>query len=99
VLVEAGFEVEEADNSDEALKRSRGRSVKALVTDIDMPGRLDGYGLAWEVHALFPTAALLVISGVATPSPNELPSKARFLRKPLAPERLVAELNQALCFA
>ena len=96
VLTEAGFEVEEAGNSDEALSRLNGRTINALVTDVDMPGRLDGCGLAWKVNALCPRAALVVISGVGTPSPEELPPKARFLRKPLAPEKLVAELNRAL---
>lgn len=96
VLTEAGFQVEEAGDSDEALKQLNGGKINALVTDVDMPGRLDGCGLAWEVNALCPRAALVIISGVETPSPEELPAKARFLRKPLAPEKLVAELNQAL---
>jgi DNA-binding NtrC family response regulator len=99
VLSEAGFEVDEAGNSEEALSRLKGRKINALVTDVDMPGRLDGCGLAWEVHALCPEAALVIISGVATIVPGELPPKTRFLRKPLAPEKLVAELNQALLAA
>jgi DNA-binding NtrC family response regulator len=99
VLAEAGFEVEEAGNADEALKRLKDRPVKALVTDIDMPGRINGCALAWEVHTLHPTAALLVISGVETPSANELPPTVRFLRKPVAPEKLVTELNHALSSA
>src|SRR4026207_1668191 len=41
-LEEAGFRVEEAGNSDEALSRLDGHPIVALVTDIDMPGSLDG---------------------------------------------------------
>jgi CheY-like chemotaxis protein len=96
VLADAGYEVDEAGNSDEALQRLNGRLIKALVTDIDMPGRLDGCGLAWEVHSLCPSAAVIVISGVATPGPHELPPKARFLRKPTDPEDLLAELHDAI---
>ena len=36
VLEEAGFRVEEAGNSDEALSRLDGYQIAALVTDIDM---------------------------------------------------------------
>jgi hypothetical protein len=62
----------------------------------EVPGRINGFcTLAWEVYTLHPPAALLVISGVETPSANELPPTARFLRKPLPPEKLLAELNQA----
>ncbi len=43
-LEEAGFRVEEAGNSDEALSRLDGHPIVALVTDIDMPGSLDGCG-------------------------------------------------------
>lgn len=96
VLEEAGFPVEEAGNSEEALSRLDGHQIAALVTDIDMPGSLDGCELAWRVRALCPAAAILVISGVATPRPDELPPNARFLTKPFDPKRLVRELDQAL---
>jgi len=66
-LEEAGFRVEEAGNSDEALSRLDGDPIVALVTDIDMPGSLDGCGLARRVRQLFPSVAILIISGVATP--------------------------------
>jgi hypothetical protein len=39
----------------------------------EVPGRINGFcTLAWEVYTLHPPAALLVISGVETPSANEL---------------------------
>jgi two-component system, response regulator PdtaR len=95
-LEEAGFRVEEAGNSDEALSRLDGHPIVALVTDIDMPGSLDGCGLARRVRQLFPSVAILIISGAATPRYDELPPKARFLTKPLEPRRLVRELRKAL---
>src|SRR4029079_13115181 len=55
-----------------------------------------GCGLAWEVHDRWPGAALLISSGITKPAPDDLPPNARFLSKPLAPERLVKELTQAL---
>ena len=95
-LEEAGFRMEEAGNSDEALSPLDGHPIVALVTDIDMPGSLDGCGLARRVRQLFPSVAILIISGVATPRYDELPPKARFLTKPFEPRRLVRELRKAL---
>jgi len=95
-LEEAGFRVEDAGNSDEALSWLDGHPIVALVTDIYMPGSLDGCGLARRVRQLFPSVAILIISGAATPRYDELPPKARFLTKPFEPRRLVRELRKAL---
>src|SRR6516165_9001478 len=96
VLEEAGFRVEEAGSSEEALSRLDGHQIVALVTDIDMPGSLDGRELAWRVRALCPAAAILVISGVAMPRSDDLPPNAGFLTKPFDPKRLVRELRKLL---
>jgi CheY-like chemotaxis protein len=96
VLEQVGFRVEEAGNSEEALSRLDGHQIAALVTDVDMPGPLDGLGLAWRVHELFPAAAIFVISGVTTPDSGDLPPNARFLTKPFDPKRLVRELDKTL---
>ena len=55
VLEEAGFRVEEAGNSEEALSRLNGHQIAALVTDIDMRGSLDGSGLACARSVQAPT--------------------------------------------
>jgi two-component system, response regulator PdtaR len=98
ILRRAGFQVEEASNSDEALRKLNGGAcpLRALVTDVQMPGTITGYGLAKRVHDRFPQAAIVVISGVATPSPGEMPPNATFLAKPVIPERLVRAINEAL---
>ena len=71
VLEQAGFQVAEATNAQDALNRVDGRAIDALVTDIQMPGQMDGCGLAWHVNAMCPNAALLVISGVTKPTAGE----------------------------
>ena len=98
MLRQTGFDVEEASNSDEALRKLNGGGSRldALVTDVQMPGAMNGYGLAKRVHDLFPEAAIVVISGVAGPSPGDMPANAIFLTKPLVPERLVRAINDAL---
>jgi DNA-binding NtrC family response regulator len=98
MLREAGFEVEEAANSDEALELldNDGQRTDVLITDIEMPGRVNGLGLAWRVSTERPRAVLLLISGVVEPSPGKLPPRARFLSKPVAPQRLLQTLEMAL---
>jgi DNA-binding NtrC family response regulator len=96
VLEQAGFQVEEAASAQDALNHIDGHAIDALVTDIQMPGKMDGCGLAWCFHAMFPNAALLVISGVTKPEAEELPPRSRFLGKPLDPQRLVREVNEAI---
>jgi len=61
VLEEAGFQVEEATHAQDALNHIDGHSIAALITDIHMPGEMDGRSLAWRVHAMCPHAVLLVI--------------------------------------
>jgi DNA-binding NtrC family response regulator len=97
ILEQAGFDVEEASSSEEALsKLNAGCRIDALVTDVQMPGAVNGLGLAKHVHGLFPKAAVIVISGVAKPAPGDMPPNAIFLAKPVVSEHLVRALNDAL---
>src|ERR1041384_6157771 len=48
VLEEAGFKVEEAAQAQDALNHIDGHSIAVLVTDIHMPGEMDGRSLAWR---------------------------------------------------
>jgi two-component system, response regulator PdtaR len=98
ILRQAGFQVKEASNSDEALTKLNGGScpLRALVTDVQMPGTMNGYALAKLFHKRFPQAAIVVISGAARPSLGEMPSNTIFLAKPVMPEHLVRAVNEAV---
>jgi len=55
VLSEAGFTVLESTNAEEALTFLEARpDVQVLFTDVNMPGALDGLGLAQTVHERSP---------------------------------------------
>ena len=100
VLSEAGFDVVEARNADEAvgvLEREPG--IAALVTDVDMPGSMDGLMLARHAHERFPGMPALVVSGKVRPSPAELPPLSSFVAKPFAPNVLIRELKDLLAAA
>ena len=91
VLVDAGFDVIEAGNAEEALAalQSRPRSIHLLFTDIHMPGQMSGLELAHHVRQVWPHVALLIASGQAKPLPAALPDGSIFLTKPYQPDHVV----------
>jgi CheY-like chemotaxis protein len=94
VLEEAGFEVIEAFNGDEALRVLEARpDVGVLFTDVNMPGSLDGLDLARLVHERRPDIKLLIASGQVRLSEEQIPDAGRFLAKPYAPETIVREVR------
>jgi two-component system, response regulator PdtaR len=89
VLSEAGFTIIESGSAEEALTVLETRpDVGVLFTDVNMPGALDGLGLAQIVHERVPTVGILIGSGRIRPSPGELPPGGRFIPKPYAPSAL-----------
>ena len=64
MVEDAGYSPLEAMDAAEAVAILESRSDVALVcTDIQMPGAMDGVGLAHAVHARWPTIRILVVSG------------------------------------
>src|SRR5215207_3311682 len=89
VLSEAGFTVLESTNAEEALTLLETRpDVQVLFTSVNMPGALDGLGLAQTVHERSPEVGILIGSGRIRPDPGELPPGTRFIAKPYAPAAL-----------
>lgn len=95
VLSDAGFRVVEAVNADEALLMLAARSdVSVLVTDVRMPGTIDGLVLARTVADRWPDIGILVCSGHAQPTDGGLPVGAVFLHKPYRAEVLVTAVER-----
>ena len=94
-LADAGFEVVEASHADNALSVLESRAdVDVLMTDVDMPrGSMDGFALARLVAHRWPTIPVLVVSGMGTPGPHDMPDGARFIPKPYEPSTLVRTLR------
>ena len=97
VLEESGFQVLEAEDAKTALKVLADHpGVRVLFTDINMPGALDGLDLAREVHARWPDIKLVVTSGRARLSDQEIPDSGRFISKPYSLDALVEEIREVV---
>lgn len=89
-LRDAGLSVVEAASADEALSYlGAGQRIDLVFTDVQMPGRLDGIGLARQLRARDPALPIVVTSGTAV-LPADL-GGALFLPKPYD-HRRVAEI-------
>jgi two-component system, response regulator PdtaR len=95
-LRKAGFEVLEACTADEGARYVGDANIDAIVTDVEMPGALNGYDLAWRTHTRYPLTPLFVVSSSVGSDRRELPPHSRFFEKPVDPGILVAEMRAAL---
>lgn len=81
-LAEAGFRVVEADDGAAALEQLDAEPALALLfTDIRLPGRLDGVGLAAESRRRRPGLPVIYATGYSPDALTLVPG-ARLLRKP-----------------
>src|SRR5215212_10571221 len=72
VLGEAGYNVIEAVNSTEALELLDARpDVSLMLTDVRMPGELDGYNLSRLVRMKYAAIGIIVISGDSPPGEGD----------------------------
>lgn len=93
LLNDAGFQVIEAANGEEALGfiNREGAEISLLFTDISMPGRIDGFQLAHYIRDVWPGIALLITSAGERPLATKMPIGSRFLPKPYIPAQVVTQ--------
>ncbi len=96
-LSDAGFEVFEAAHADEAIVMlERNSRIQILVTDVDMPGSMDGLKLSRAVRERWPPAKIVVMSGHRAVAVTDMPEGSMFFPKPCQPEALAAFLRTLL---
>jgi CheY-like chemotaxis protein len=94
-LEEAGFKVFEAVNADEAITVLQARpDVQTVISDIEMPGSMNGLELAKAIQKRWPRIGIVVTSGRARPGPDDLTEGAAFLAKPYRPETVIQMVQQ-----
>lgn len=82
-LEEAGFEVVEAGDADEAIRiLETGAEIRILFTDVEMPGSMDGFALARIARDRWPPIEIIVASGRRQPEHASLPERGQFFGKP-----------------
>jgi DNA-binding NtrC family response regulator len=70
--------------------------ICALVTDVEMPGQIDGFALAQIARELRPELAIVIISGRVQPGVDAVAPDARFLAKPFRPMRLASMVRELI---
>src|SRR5256885_7980554 len=79
MVEDAGFTSVEAVNADEAVAILESRSdIALLLTDIQMPGSMDGLRLAHAVRKRWPAIKIILVSGQLKLIDLELPAGSRF---------------------
>ena len=93
----AGCEALGALNADDAVRLLEARSdIRAVFTDVQMPGSMDGLGLMRLMRERWPSVPVLVASGKDTVTPADLPAGVRFFAKPYVALQIEAALRQLI---
>jgi DNA-binding response OmpR family regulator len=98
-LADGGYEPAIAPSGEEAVTLLRGNRRKycALVTDINLMGRIDGWELARLAREINPEFPILYITGAhADQWPSRGVPNSVLLTKPFAPAQLVTAVSRLL---
>ena len=100
VLHEAGYEVVEAVDGNDALTKLSSTQVDLILTDLNMP-EMDGIALIRAVrgganHRLTPIIMITTESGDASKQQGKTAGATGWIVKPFKPEQLVAVLKRVM---
>jgi CheY-like chemotaxis protein len=94
LVEDAGYASVEAVDADEAFAVLESRSdIALLLTDIQMPGSIDGLKLAHAVHKRWPPIRIILMSGQLKLAELDIPADSRFLQKPLEAAKIIAQIQ------
>jgi len=98
-LRDCGYHVIEASNADEALKVLRSDTAVDLVfSDIQMPGAMDGFGLARWIREHHPGTKVILTSGIekSAEAARDLCEGGPMMQKPYDHDRVVQRIRALL---
>jgi two-component system, response regulator PdtaR len=94
ILESSGHRVIATFDADEAIEvLERVRDIQLVITDIDMPGSMDGLRLAAAIRERWPPIHLIVVTGFPPPNRNELPRDSLFIPKPYAAVEILSAVR------
>lgn len=89
LLEQAGFRTHEAGNAADAIKILESHpEIRVVITDIQMPGDMDGLALSHYVRKRWPPTIIVVCSANELAGLDVLPGDAMFLSKPYLPDTM-----------
>jgi CheY-like chemotaxis protein len=95
MMEEAGFDVLEAGNADEAIRLLESNpDISIVFTDIEMPGSMNGLKLAHAVTGRWPPIRIIATSGRFKVNDGDLPAGGRFLPKPYSAGQILGALRE-----
>lgn len=95
-LAGAGYSVSTAADPAEALNAMQSEKFELLISDLVMPGEMDGAALASEVTARYPGTRILLMSGFADEVLNGRPPPWKMLEKPFRQNALREAVREVL---
>jgi len=94
IMEDAGYSAVEAANADEAIiMLERCPDISAVLTDINMPGSMDGLQLSRLIQDRWPLIGLVVTSGRFVAHAMQMPAGVHFIAKPYTPYEIVSALQ------
>lgn len=99
-LKQAGYDVIEAEDGQDAVDKLSATSIHMLITDLNMP-RMDGLELITQVRAM-PQFKFIPIIMLTTESQTDMKQKGKaagatgWIVKPFKPEQLIAVVKKVL---
>jgi two-component system, response regulator PdtaR len=94
IVEDAGYSVVEAADADEAIiMLERCPGITAVLTDINMPGTMDGLQLSRMIRERWPLVGLVITSGRFVAKAAQMPAGVSFIGKPYTPDEIVAALQ------
>lgn len=92
-----GFVVVEAADASAAVKILESRSdIRVIITDVDMPGTMDGLMLAAAVADRWPPIRIIVVSGHRSVEITDIPDGSVFYSKPYRSAEIIETMNEML---
>jgi two-component system, response regulator PdtaR len=93
----AGFQTILAANADEAVRElERSVPVDILLTDVSMPGSMDGIDLANMVRGRWPDIRIVIVSSHVDSMEGDGRTDVVYLHKPFTSAQLVAALHSVV---
>jgi DNA-binding NtrC family response regulator len=93
---DAGYQVIEACDATEALRVLETISPDLIISDVRMPGPLNGLELLARIRAASPTLPVIIISGHLDPATAYGEGATQFVAKPFLIEAMVLQVQKTL---